>query len=571
MPPIVNHACYIDTEDANRYRSCGAWLDVTLYDYLTKNAALYPQREALIEPPNKEDYQGVSPRRLNWCELLAAVNALSRLLQRLGVGHGDVVMVQLPNTWESVAILFAVTRLGGIVSPISSQSRQAELAHAIACLHPVVYVCSRNLKGTDYAAYFEDHLPSFEGTVLAIEDLPELTEPGGSPDLATGAPVKEQPSADDIATICWTSGTEGSPKAVPRTHNNWNASAIGVSEGFGMGTEPEQILLPFPLINTAAIGGVTMPWLYNGGTLVLHQPFELDVLVEQLISEKITVMLAAPTALQAILSSPAVQQAGDALRLRAVGCGSAAPSPSLLRHYEQTLNISIINMFGANEGTLLCSDKTLISDPNDRATLFPRVGTSEVIWPNSAANWLSSRLLDVETGEEITSPGRTGMLLVKGPSIFPGYFGNGVLDRSSFTGDGFFKTGDLFQITQRHGKPHYLKVVGRQKELIIRGGYNISPLEVDAALAEFPDVVELACGGIFDVHFGERLCLYVVLRENITTSLSGVCSFLEAKGLAKTKWPEKIVVIETLPRNALNKVVRAELQNQTVIWEEAAF
>lgn len=228
-------------------------------------------------------------------------------------------------------------------------------------------------------------------------------------------------------------------------------------------------------------------------------------------------------------------------------------------------------MFGANEGTLLCSDKTLISDPNDRATLFPRVGMSEVIWPNSAANWLSSRLLDVETGEEITSPGRTGMLLVKGPSIFPGYFGNGVLDRSSFTGDGFFKTGDLFQITQRHGKPHYLKVVGRQKELVIRGGYNISPLEVDAALAEFPDVVELACGGIFDVHFGERLCLYVVLRENITTSLSGVCSFLEAKGLAKTKWPEKIVVIETLPRNALNKVVRAELQNQTVIWEEAAF
>ncbi len=443
MPPIVNHACYIDTEDANRYRSCGAWLDVTLYDYLTKNAALYPQREALIEPPNKEDYQGVSPRRLNWCELLAAVNALSRLLQRLGVGHGDVVMVQLPNTWESVAILFAVTRLGGIVSPISSQSRQAELAHAIACLHPVVYVCSRNLKGTDYAAYFEDHLPSFEGTVLAIEDLPDLTEPGGSPDLATGAPVKERPSADDIATICWTSGTEGSPKAVPRTHNNWNASAIGVSEGFGMGTEPEQILLPFPLINTAAIGGVTMPWLYNGGTLVLHQPFELDVLVEQLISEKITVMLAAPTALQAILRSPALKQAGKALRLRAVGCGSAAPSPSLLTHYEQRLNISIINMFGANEGTLLCSDKTLISDPNDRATLFPRVGLSEVIWPNSAANWLSSRLLDVETGEEITSPGRTGMLLVKGPSIFPGYFSNGALDRSSFTGDGFFKTGDI--------------------------------------------------------------------------------------------------------------------------------
>ncbi|MDA7586120.1 long-chain fatty acid--CoA ligase, partial [Luminiphilus sp.] len=128
----------------------------------------------------------------------------------------------------------------------------------------------------------------------------------------------------------------------------------------------------------------------------------------------------------------------------AVGCGSAAPSPSLLAHHEQALNISNINMFGANEGTLLCSDKTLIPDPNDRATLFPRVGLSEVIWSNSAANWLSSRLLDVDTGEEITCPDRTGMLLVKGLSIFPGYFRNGVLDRSSFTEDGFFKTGDLF-------------------------------------------------------------------------------------------------------------------------------
>ena len=571
MPPIVDHACYIDMEDANRYRSCGAWLDVTLHDYLTKNATLYPQREALIEPPNKGEYLGVAPRRFDWCELLSAVNSLSSLLQHLGVGHGDVVMVQLPNTWESVAILFAVTRLGGVVSPISSQSREAELAHAIACLQPVVYVCSRNLKGTDYAAYFEDHLPSFDGKILAIEDLPNLIEPGSAPALANSTPVEDRPSADDIATVCWTSGTEGSPKAVPRTHNNWNASAIGVSVGFGMGAEPEHILLPFPLINTAAIGGVTMPWLHNGGTLVLHQPFDIHVLVEQLISEKITVMLAAPTALKAILRSTVVQQAGEALRLRAVGCGSAAPSPSLLTHYEQALNISIINMFGANEGTLLCSDKTLIPDPNDRATLFPRVGFSEVIWPNSAANWLSSRLLDVETGEVITSPGRTGMLLVKGPSIFPGYLSNGVLNRSSFTGDGFFKTGDLFQITERHGKPHYLKVVGRQKELIIRGGYNISPLEIDSALAEFPDAVELACGGIFDAHFGERLCLYVVLPENTTTSLSRVCSFLDAKGLAKTKWPEKLVVIETLPRNALNKVVRAELKNQSVIWEEAAF
>ena len=132
-------------------------------------------------------------------------------------------------------------------------------------------------------------------------------------------------------------------------------------------------------------------------------------------------------------------------------------------------------------------------------------------------------------------------------------------------------TGDLFQITCRQDKDHYLRVIGRHKDLVIRGGYNISPLEVDSALAELAGVAELACAGIYDERYGERLCLYVALQDGASVSMSEVQQHLQACGLAKTKWPEKLVIVEALPRNALNKVLRKELGKQPALCEETAF
>lgn len=570
MKQTIDHYQFIDAEDAARYREEGAWLDLTLFDYLETNATTTPHREALVDPANKSSYLQSAPRRLSWGDLLEEVEALCLLFKQQGVTEGDVIVLQLPNTWEAVASLFAITRLGAIVSPISVQSREAELSYAIGCLSPVGFICSRSYRGFDHVAYLRNQVPDFDGFILAIEDIADLVA-SSSLEQRDDATYDLNPNPDGIATICWTSGTEGVPKAVPRTHNNWTASAIGVSHGFGMGDKPERILLPFPLINTAAIGGVTMPWLYNGGTLILHQPFDISVLTKQLIAEQVTVMLASPTALQAILESASIRAAGNELRLRAVGCGSAAPSPALLSHYEDQLGISIINMFGANEGTLLCSDQLLISDPEDRATVFPRTGIKSVCWSNPAANWLSSRLIDVEDGKEILLPDKTGLLVVKGPSIFPGYVKNRFIDRSAFTTDGYFRTGDLFQITCRQDKDHYLKVIGRHKDLVIRGGYNISPLEVDSALAGLAGVAELACAGIYDERYGERLCLYIVLQDGASVSLSKVQQHLEARGLAKTKWPEKLVIVESLPRNTLNKVLRQELGKQSALGEETSF
>ena len=566
-----DHRQFIASTDAAHYRETGAWSDEILYDMLAGHALKNPHREAIVDPPNTRSLFGVDPQRLSWHTLKKAVDGLTLDFHQRGIGRGDIVITQLGNTWATVACFFAITRLGGIVSPLSLQSRRSEIAHAVTLLKPQVFLALEQFGEFNPIDYFHNCFPDFAGLVLPVNQaLPDLIS-GQAADTGPLSAVQHWAEADDIATICWTSGTEGSPKAVPRSHNNWRASAIGVSDGFLMTQAPERIMLPFPLINTAAIGGVTMPWLYNGGTLVLHHPFNIDVFAKQIIEEEITTTLASPTALKAMLASPTIRAAGNRLALRAVGCGSAAPSAALLSHYEEVLGIHIHNMFGANEGTLLCCDRSLVPDAKRRATHFPRVGYSGETWPNRAANWLKSKLIDPDSDQEVTQTGTPGILAVKGPSLFPGYYTPIGIDRSSFTEDGFYVTGDLFEIDSDQKGPRLLKVIGRKKEIVIRGGFNISPLEVDSALAELPGVVELATAGIVDDEYGERLCLYVVLEPNQRLNLTDVQAHLTEVGLAKTKWPERLVVVASLSRNALNKVVRSTLHTLPVITEEKRY
>lgn len=571
MNMTVDHREYIDSTDARRYRESGAWSDDILYDLLAAHAAAHPDREALVDPPNTLALFGTSPQRLTWQALQQNIDGLTLVLHQMGIRRGDIVITQLGNTWSTVACFFALTRLGAIMSPLSLQSRKTELEHAIDLLRPRAFLAVDSHGSFAPIEYFQSVLPQFNGLILSVGEILNRVQQNGANVHAYLKSIEDWATADDIATICWTSGTEGKPKAVPRSHNNWRASAIGVSDGFLMTQAPERIMLPFPLINTAAIGGVTMPWLYNGGTLILHHPFDSDIFAQQIIDEQVTTTLASPTALSALLASRAVHAARDRLALRAVGCGSAAPSEALLTHYEQVLGIHIHNMFGANEGTLLCCDRTLVPDAKRRASHFPRVGYSEHQWPNRAANWLKSRIIDTETGAEITEPGVPGMLAVKGPSLFAGYFTPNGFDRSAFTSDGFYLTGDIFQIDSDDIGPRLLKVIGRKKEIVIRGGFNISPLEVDSALADLEGIEELATAGITDKTYGERLCLYAVLKPGHSLSLSDMQTHLTQVGLAKSKWPEKLVVVSKLSRNTLNKVVRSALQDLPVISVEQRY
>lgn len=549
------------------YRAAGAWSDQSLYEFLCSNVESTPDAIAVVDPRNRETFVSGVPERLTWREFLDRVNSLAAALGKQGIGAGDVVLVQLPNIWELLATYFAIARIGAVISPIAIQYRARELQNAIALTAAKAYISTVNFKRFDHAAYFLERFPSFAGKVLVIdeqapagaESLRLLSREFAAP-AATELPAHSV-DANSLFTVCWTSGTEGMPKGVPRTHNNWRSSGIAVSDGYGI-SERETLLLPFPLINTAAIGGIVLPWLLCGGTLVLHHPFDVGVYVQQLIDEKVTVASAAPALLNTLLDTPALRQQLERASLRRVGTGSAPPSPKLLREFQEQLGIAVINMFGSNEGFLLCSDQQLMPDPEQRARYFPRAGNEAFHWNNRGANWMRTRLIDPETSEPIEETGRPGELLFTGPSLFPGYYRNGEFDRSSFDADGFFRTGDLFEIVADEQGPRFYRAVGRQKEIIIRGGFNISPVELDAVLAELPGVLEVAVAGYPDERLGERICAYVVAAPGAEISLDSIGAFLEQKGMAQMKWPERLVFLDHLPRNVLGKVARRELQQQ---------
>ena len=330
-------------------------------------------------------------------------------------------------------------------------------------------------------------------------------------------------SADDILTICWTSGTEGRPKGVPRSHNHWLAISLAHYEGAQI-RPGDKLLNPFPLVNMAAIGGCLTSWLHAAGTLVLHHPFDLPVYLRQIATERPEYAIAPPAILTLLLQNEALLAGVDMTCLRCIGSGSAPLPPAMIRGYRDRFGIEIVNMFGSNEGMSLCSGPAETDDPERRARLFPRFGRAEVRWPQRMARTIETRLSDPDTGEEITHPGVPGEMQVRGPTVFDGYFGSPDLTAAAFTADGWFRTGDLFEIAETDD-PRFYRFVGRLKQLIVRGGVKISPDELDAVLAEHPAIAEGATVGEPDDVLGERICAVVALRPGnsmLSTDMSPI-------------------------------------------------
>jgi acyl-CoA synthetase (AMP-forming)/AMP-acid ligase II len=364
-------------------------------------------------------------------------------------------------------------------------------------------------------------------------------------------------SADDVATICWTSGTEGLPKGVPRTHNHWIAISYGHFRGAGI-QRGERLLNPFPLINMAAIGGCFMSWLHSAGTLILHHPLDLGVYLRQIATEKPDYAIAPPAVLNMLLKDEKMLAMVDLSSLRCIGSGSAPLDPEMIRGYQQRFGIEIVNAFGSNEGMSLMSNAENASDPEHRARLFPRHGRDEVAWEVRHAQ-ISTRVVDPESGAEILERGKPGELQITGPTVFDGYFRAPQITAQSFTADGWFRTGDLFEITGDDDPPRYYRFIGRLKQIIVRGGVKIAPEELDAVLSQMPDVLEGAVAAYRDEIMGERICAVIVPKPGITPTLDGVRAHFARVGLALFKHPERLHVVEQLPRNSVGKVVRNDL------------
>lgn len=541
------------------YTQKGWWGETSLNDLAANAAASAPGAIALIDPPNRGELVGGAPLRLSFGEIDEMAARIGCAFYAAGLREGDKIVVQMPNVAEIVLVYLAAARLGLIVSPVAMQYGRFELENVAAVLRPRAYVSVARFKGAPFgsenAGYFDSNCTSLlfgNGDFSFGQDInaaqPEFTS------------YQDEITADanSIFTICWTSGTTGRPKGVPRSHNHWLSSTYATMDAIRL-EEGEVMLNPFPFINMAAIGGFLYLWLLKKPVMALHHPFDPAVFLQQLQNEKVIYTIAPPAILNMLLQQKdTLLKAFDVSSLRTIVSGSAPLSPKMVKGFTEEFGVEIVNAFGSNEGMSFVSCAKDVPDPEARAIYFPRFGWTGYDGGNRSGRQMTSKLVDSQSGETITAPGRAGEMLITGPTVFDGYFESPEDNAAAFSDDGYFRSGDLFEIAGDNNE--FYRFVGRCKDIIVRGGVNISPEELDIILQAHPDIIEGAVCSYPDDVMGERVALVAVAGLDGSLDLASVNGFLEQRGVAKFKWPEKLAIVEALPRNAMNKVVRSSLR-----------
>ena len=553
------------------YQARGWWSDETVDQLLDRQVAERPDELAVVDPANRAELLGSPARRLTWAELDAEVVSLAARLDDLGLRRGDVLGVQLPNAIELVEVYLAAWSLGIVVSPLPMQYRQREILGMANQAEFAAFVTSATFSGRSPVLDVldvRDQVPSLR-TVAVFGDAAEHTDVPGTveawvPGAATDAEreqvaqrrASDPNDANDCLTICWTSGTESEPKGVPRAHLEWLAICWATVDAPRVVAE-DVLLNPFPMVNMAGINGMFLPWLRTGCVLVQHHPFDLPTFLQQIAVERVTYTVAPPALLWMLLHNEALLAKADLSSLTRLGSGSVPLQPAMVRGWQEKFGIGVINFFGSNEGIGLLSSVEDFPDPDDRAQFFPRYGAPGVTWSSRLADQIGVKLVDPATGAEITEAGVPGELRLDGPTVFAGYL-NPEGRANPFDDAGYLKTGDIFEIAG--DRDQFLRYLDRAKDLVIRGGMNIAPAELEGLIGDHPDVIDVAVIGDPDEVLGEKVAAVVTLRPGATMELGDLVEFLRSKKIASYKLPERLAVRDELPRNPVGKILKRELR-----------
>ncbi|WP_194836904.1 class I adenylate-forming enzyme family protein [Nocardia sp. XZ_19_369] len=554
-------ACHPE-DRVREYLDRGWWQPDNLPELLQRRIDATPDAPAVTDPANLAALTGAEPRTLSWRELDEHILDLTAVLYRNGIRQGDTVAVLLPNSIALTAAYFALWRLGAVATPMPASYRRHELSGIVSAADATAIITAGQLSGRELACEALEVVGN-EGTVFAFgPGVPDgailLGEPADTADrermrfYVSGLTV----SVNDRVTICWTSGTEAAPKGIPRCHGDWLAMAWGVQDGLHL--TPESVLLnPFPMVNMAGFAASFLPWLLTGGHLVQHHPLDLPVFLGQIARHRVTHTSMPPALLTMLLHNETLRASADLSSLRRVGSGGAPLPPSVVRGWQDELGIEVLNFFGSNEGVCLLGAPIDFPDPEIRAQYLPRYGAPNVQWASRLADRTAVKLVDVSTGATVTEVGGTGELRLAGPAVFGGYL-PGTASTEPFDDDGFLCSGDVFELCGEGGR--YLRFVDRMKEIIIRGGMNIAPAEIEGLLADAPGVADVAVVGYPDPVLGEKCCAFVVPAPDATVTLDVLTEHLRAREVASFKLPERLEIVETLPRNPVGKLLRRELR-----------
>jgi len=569
----------VPEEQIREYTEKGYWGKETIIDLVYRNADETPGEEALIDSYNRKELVGREPKRLTYAQLIKAVDRLAIKFVELGIKKDDIIAIQLPNIVELVLAYLAASRIGAIITPLGVQYRSHEVSYVLELCEPVAYVTAITFNRFKYIEMIKKLSARYPKLRILIGIGEDEEIPHGiiSFEKIISTPLEEkypkdflqgrQSGANEVFSICWTSGTEAEPKGVPRSHNHWRMT--GLHNPVLCELPPRcTILASFPLINMAGIGAAFMPWVMNAGKLVLHQPFDADIYLKQITGEKVYFTMAPPAILVMLDRLPQWREL-DKSSLKVLATGGSPLAPWIARKYRDVYGIDIVNEFAANEGFALLSSPVFFPDPEDRALYFPRWGADGVEWKNLEKiqdafarrvmiQSTQTKLVNPETGETISERGVVGELRYRSPVVFAGYWKRPDLTATVFDQHGYYCTGDLFSIEGE--KMDKFLFQGRYKDLIIRGGQNISPVEIENLVGSHPKILEVAAIGYPDERLGEKLCVVVTLKPGETITLEEIISYLREKDIAIYKLPERLEIIDVMPRNAINKIEKNKLK-----------
>jgi cyclohexanecarboxylate-CoA ligase len=508
----------------------GLWPRETLVERFRAVAAGSPEAEAIVDGGTRLSFRD--------CETLVA--RLAGALAGLGVGAGDVVSWQLPNWWESVAVHHAVLRCGAIPNPLNPIYRARELRFILAEAAPRVLFVPGRFRRHDYAATalrVRERVPSVE-TLVTVRGEASGCVPFEGLLEAAPADAFTRAGPEDVALLLYTSGTTGDPKGVQHTHGTLLYEIDSLRAVHEL-TPDDRYLGGSPMAHIAGlVYGALMPFALGTSTALLER-WDAGHALELIEAEKVTFGTGAPVFLQTLADHPSVG-GRDLASFRLFSTGGASIRPEMVRAAARRLGCVVKRAYGSTEAPTLTA--TTVQDPDE--ALLSTDGR-----PIGAAE-----LRIVARDGRDAGPEEEGEIWGRAPEMFVGYR-NSALDAEAFAEDGWFRTGDLGTLDERG----YLRVTGRLADIIIRGGENISAVEVEDLLLEHPAVAEAAVIGIPDPVMGERVCAVVCLRAGARLSFGEMVEHFESRELASQKIPQRLEFLTRLPRTASGKVRKTQL------------
>jgi acyl-CoA synthetase (AMP-forming)/AMP-acid ligase II len=524
-------------EQIESYRRAGWWSDTTTVDMLERATREQADRVAIID----------ARVRLTYAEYARRSERLAAHFIKIGLTKDDVIALQLPN-WSEFAVVVNAAMLAGIpFCQVHSDFRSREIEFVLRYTGAAVFICPVAFRRFEYLPMIEALRPALPALrhVMAVGDVPDgvfdlraFLDREAALEVSNETLRAGRPRADDLVRVAFTSGTTGDPKAVLHVHNTTNSAVRFANLGHGI-TRDSVILVFLPAGMNWGLLNVLQA-LEAGCTLVLQDVFDAVGAMRLIEQERVTYFCCAPSHLIAMLHSPALGRF-DLSSLRTVVTGGASCPIEVIRAFRDHLRGDLLELYGMLETGF----QSWTRPEDDMEAVCGTVGR--------AIAEVESRVLDDEDRE--CAPGAVGEINSRGPSLTIGYYNNADANARSFTPDGWFRTGDLGTFDEQG----LLRIVGRKKEMIIRGGANIYPREIEEVLYQHPDIMDAAVIGIPDARLGERTCACVVPRAGRTLDFDAVVSFLRPK-IATYKLPEVVEVLTDLPRTPTGKIQKEPLR-----------